>query len=151
MKADAKYEAAVATDGLMKWIGKDPQRADQAAMFKLAGPSGEKRFLGRRDNSIVGHARNDLKHAEDILKAVPTKTIVPKRQYDLIQQTDRLLLVEDCWKSVCALAEALVADPSLPLQEAHRTADITGLRGRLSQLADWSSLFPTAPSDDKAS
>jgi hypothetical protein len=42
MNTDAKYEAAVETPGLMKWVETDPQRADQAAMFKLAGPSGEK-------------------------------------------------------------------------------------------------------------
>jgi hypothetical protein len=144
MKPDAKYDAAVATVGLMNWVGADPQRADQAAKFKLAGPSGEKKFLGRKDNSIIGHALNDLNHAEVILKAAPTKIIVAQRKYELIQRTDALLAVDDCWRSVCALAKALMAEPSLPVNDTRRIADITELRIRLSQLSDWSSLFPTA-------
>lgn len=148
MKPDANYEAAVAAPGLLKWIGTDPQRAAQAAMFKLAGPSGEKTFIGRMDNSIVGHGLNDLRHADTILAAVPTKTIVAQRKHELIKQTDALLAVEDCWASVRALAEALMAEPSLQLPQAHRIAGIVDLRTRLSQLPNWDSLFPAAPAGE---
>lgn len=128
MNPDAKYEAAVETPGLMKWVGTDPQRADQAAMFKLAGPSGEKKFIGRKDNSIFGHGWNDMSHADTILAAAPTKTIAPQRKHELIKQTDALLAVEDCWASVRALAEVLMANPSLQLTNAHFIAGIAALR-----------------------
>lgn len=86
MRPDANYEAAVAAPGILKWIRTDPQRSAQAAMFRLAGPSGEKKFIGRTDNSIVGHGLNDLRHADTILAAVPTRTIVAQRKHELIKQ-----------------------------------------------------------------
>ena len=131
MKPNAQYDAAVGTFELVKWIGDVPLRADRAAMFKLAGPSGEKRFLGRRDNSIMGHALNDLKHAEDILSAVPTRTLIAMRKHELIKQTDSLLGGETCWASVQALANALVSEPSMEVAVAMQIARIADLEASL--------------------
>jgi hypothetical protein len=91
-----------------------------------------------------------MSHADTILAAAPTKTIAPQRKHELIKQTDALLAVEDCWASVRALAEVLIANPSLQLTNAHRIAGIAALRVRLSQPPDLSSLFRATPTGDVA-